>query len=261
LFVLPVVGLSGPLFGFAVLGLLVLGAIQFWLPDDRRERRIGHGAAMSYPTLASPPTGSSIVAATATRRSRKRLKWNDPRIRRWIVAGVIAGHAQAAALTCIGFLVIDRLALPPLGSEGPIAIVMMAGASATLAAQWGLIPHLQAGPRALIIWGALIAAAGLFVTMLAGDLYGLTIGFALASVGFGLTRPGFTGGASLAVPLADQGAVAGVITAANGISFVAAPSLGVALYTLDPRLPFGLSALLLAWLAASGWKRLAPRPS
>jgi len=49
----------------------------------------------------------------------------------------------------------------------------------------------------------LIAAAGLTWTMLADDLYGITIGFALASTGFGLTRPGFTAGASLAVPLAD----------------------------------------------------------
>ena len=88
--------------------------------------------------------------------------------------------------------------------------------------------------------------------MLATNLYGITIGFALASIGFGLTRPGFTAGASLAVPLADQGGVAGVITSANGISFVAAPALGMALYTLDPNLPFALSALLLVALAWLG---------
>ena len=93
---------------------------------------------------------------------------------------------------------------------------MMAGAAAMLGAQWALIPRLGLSPRALILWGSLIAAAGLVGTMLASDLYGITIGFALSSLGFGFTRPGFTGGASLAVPLAEQGAVAGVITAANG---------------------------------------------
>ncbi len=81
-----------------------------------------------------------------------------------------AGHAQAATLTCIGFYVIDRLSLAPQGSEGPIAIVMMAGASATLAAQWGLIPRLGLGPRALILWGSAIAAAGLLGTMMASEL-------------------------------------------------------------------------------------------
>jgi MFS family permease len=255
LFVLPFIGLPGPLFAFSAIGLLVAAAIWTWLPDDRLGRKTGRGAAMSYPSLATTPTGASIVAATSPRQ--KRLKWNDPRIRRWIIAGVAAGHAQAATLTCLGFFIIDRLALEPHGSEGPISIVMMAGASATLAAQWGLIPRIDALPRKLILWGALIAAAGLTGTMLADDLYGITIGFALASTGFGLTRPGFTGGASLAVPLAEQGAVAGVITAANGISFVAAPAIGMALYAIDPRIPFAASAALLIGLAVAGRRGLS----
>ena len=128
--------------------------------------------------------------------------------------------------------------------------------AATLAAQWGLIPRIDAAPRALIVWGAVIAAAGLIGIIFAENLYGITLGFAVASVGFGLTRPGFTGGASLAVPLSDQGSVAGVITAANGISFVAAPALGMALYGLDPDIPFALSALLLAILALWARRRL-----
>lgn len=250
LFVLPFVGLPGPLFAFAAIGAMVFAAILLWLPNDRLGRKVGRGAAMSYPSLATQPTGASVVAATSPRRER--LKWNDRRIRSWIIAGVVAGHAQAATLTCLGFFIIDRLNLSPQGSEGPISIVMMAGASATLAAQWGLIPRLAAGPRTLILWGAPIAAVGLTGTMLAGDLYGITIGFALASIGFGLTRPGFTAGASLAVPLAEQGSVAGVITAANGISFVAAPAIGMALYTLEPHLPFAASALLLLLLAVAG---------
>lgn len=251
LFVFPPLGLSGPLFAFALIAIAVFAAILVWLPNDRYGRRTGRGAAMSYPSQASAVTGASVVAATAPGK-RKRLKWKDPRVRPWVLAGVAAGHAQAAILTCLGFFVIDRLELAPVGSEDSIAIVMMAGASATLAAQWGLIPRISAGPRALLVWGSLIAAIGIAGTMLAQDLYGIVVGFALASVGFGLTRPGFTAGASLAVPLADQGAVAGVITSANGISFVAAPAAGMALYALDPNLPFMLSALLLVALAWLG---------
>jgi MFS family permease len=248
LFVFPPLGLSGPLFAFGFIAIAVFAAILAWLPNDKYGRRGGRGAAMSYPSQASAVTGASVVAATAPGR-RKRLKWSDPRIKPWIAAGVTAGHAQAAILTCLGFFVIDRLALAPRGAEDSIAIVMMAGASATLAAQWGLIPRLSVGPRALLIWGSLVAALGLGGIMVATDLYGITIGFAVASIGFGLTRPGFTAGASLAVPLAEQGGVAGVITAANGISFVAAPALGMALYSIEPNLPFGLSAALLIFLS------------
>jgi MFS family permease len=256
LFVLPLVGLAGPLFAFALIGLAVVISVILWLPNDRFGRRVGHGAAMSYPSLASPPTGASVRAATAQHR-QQRLSWKDERIRPWIIAGVVAGHAQAAILTCIGFFIIDRLHLAAWGSEGPIAIVMMAGAVATLGAQWGLIPRLGFGPRMLILWGALIAAGGLIGTMLSQNLYGITISFAVASLGFGFTRPGFTAGASLAVPLAEQGAVAGVITSANGISYVLAPALGISLYGLNHDLPFAAFALLLIVLAAVGRRRLS----
>src|SRR5690242_1892177 len=256
LFVLPLIGLSGPLFAFALIAAAVFVSILLWLPDDRAGRRVGRGAAMSYPSLASTPTGASVVAATTSRR-HKRLSWKDARVRPWIIAGVAAGHAQAATLTCIGFFVIDRLHLAPSGSEGPIAIVMMAGAVATLGAQWVLIPRLGLNPRSLILSGALIAAAGLFGTILSNDLYEITIGFAVASLGFGFTRPGFTAGASLAVPLAEQGAVAGVITAANGISYVLAPALGIGLYGWHHDLPFAVFAVVLVGLAFAGRNSLS----
>jgi MFS family permease len=258
LFVLPIVGLSGPLFVFAGVAVLVFAAIVAGLPDDTKPRhgpRRGHGAAMSYPSLASAPTGASVIAAT--RPKGKSLKWSDPRIRHWITAGVVAGHAQAATLACIGFFVIDRLQLQPHGSEKEISIVMMAGAAATLAAQWGLIPRLGLGPRPLILWGSLVAAVGLVITMAAGELYGIVLGFGLASLGFGLTRPGFTAGASLAVPLAEQGGVAGVVTAANGSAYVLAPGIGILLYAADPHWPFIAGAALLLGLVLWGRRRLA----
>ncbi len=259
LFVVPPLGLPGPFYGFAAIGLLVLFAIGRWLPDDTKPRhgkRAGHGAAMSYPSLATATTGASVVAATSP-RVPARMHWSDDRIRRWIVAGVGAGHAQAAVLTFLGFFVIDRLGLEPLGSEGPIAIVLMAGAGATLAAQWGLIPRLGWSPKWLVVWGALIAAVGLAILIVATDLYLLVLGFSLASLGFGFTRPGFTGGASLAVPLAEQGSLAGVITAANGISYVAAPTVTMLLYQVDPALPAWLALGGLVLLALWGWRRLA----
>jgi len=259
LFVLPVVGLPGPFFGFAVIGLAVWLSVWRWLPDDMnhgRGPRAGHGAAMSYPSLATATTGASVIASTAPRPSA-RMQWSDSRIRGWIVAGVASGHAQAAVLTYLGFLVIDRLDLAPLGSEGPIAIVLMAGAAATLAAQWGLIPRLGLRPRALVASGALIAAGGFAVLSLAGDLYALVVGFSLASLGFGFTRPGFTGGASLAVSLAEQGSIAGIITSANGVSYIAAPTVSMLVYQLDSTLPSVLCGLGMVALAAWAWRRLA----
>ena len=112
----------------------------------------------------------------------------------------------------------------------------------------------------MILWGSAIAAVGTVVTMVATDLYGLVLGFGVASLGFGFTRPGFTGGASLAVPLAEQGGVAGVITSANGIAYVAAPTVGMALYAIDPHWPFAVSAALLVALVLWGQRALHAAP-
>ena len=254
LLVLPFVGLSGPVFAFAMIGALVFAAILFLLPSDAGSGADGRGAAMSYPSLGSPPTGASVIAATA--EAGDRLSWRDARILPWLLAGVVAGHAQAASLTPLGFLIIDRLGLPPAEAQPLIGIVMMAGASATLVAQWGLIPRLNLPPRALILWGCALAAAGLAIDAMASDLYGLTMGFALSSLGFGFIRPGFTAGASLAIGQREQGAVAGMITAANGIAFIVAPGLGVWLYSLSRPLPYWIAAALTLGVLAWGWRRL-----
>ncbi|HZF43335.1 MAG TPA: MFS transporter [Sphingomonadaceae bacterium] len=258
LLVLPFVGLSGPVFAFAMIGAAVFAAIWFLLPSDATATgEAGRGAAMSYPSLGSTPTGASVIAATSEAGGNAmRLSWRDPRIFPWLFAGVVAGHAQAASLTPLGFLVIDRLGLPPVEAQPLIGIVMMAGASATLVAQWGLIPRLGLGPRALILWGCALAAAGLAVDAMATDLYGITMGFALSSLGFGFIRPGFTAGASLAVGQSGQGAVAGMITAANGLAFIVAPGLGVWLYSVAEPLPYWVAAALTLGLLAWGWKRL-----
>lgn len=255
LLILPFVGLSGPVFAFAIIGVGVFAAIWFLLPNDTATNA-GKGAAMSYPSLGSPPTGASVIAATAP-DGGERLSWRDPRIFPWLSVGVVAGHAQAATLTPLGFLVIDRLGLPPVQAQPLIGIVMMAGASATLIAQWGLIPRLNLGPKTLILWGCGLAAAGLAIDALATDLYGLTMGFALSSLGFGFIRPGYTSGASLGIGQSGQGTVAGMITAANGLAFIVAPGLGVWLYGLSGSLPYIVAAALIAGLLGWSWKQLA----
>ena len=80
----------------------------------------------------------------------------------------------------------------------------------------------------------------------------------MASLGFGFFRPGFTSGASLAVGPHEQNAVAGMVTSVNGVAFIAAPAIGVALYGLWMPLPFLVTAWLMLGLAAWVAWRLSP---
>ena len=126
-------------------------------------------------------------------------------------------------------------------------------AGAALLVQWGVIPLLRLSPRRLTIVGAGLSAVGVALTGLAPSLYGIALAYALASLGFGFTRPGFTAGASLAVGSAAQGSVAGRVTSVNGASFVLGPSIGIALYELARPLPYlvaGAALLVLAITAA-----------
>jgi hypothetical protein len=172
--------------------------------------------------------------------------------------GAIGGHGHAALLGVIGFLVIDRMELPLDRAQQWIAIVLIAGAGASLLAQWWLIPQLALDPRQLVIWGSVVAAAGLLMTGFSSGSYGITMGFALASLGFGLFRPGFTSGASLAVAPHEQNAVAGMVTSVNGVAFIAAPAAGVALYTAAMPAPFVATAVLMVGLAVWTTFRFTP---
>lgn len=259
LFILPFFGLAAPMLVFASIGVAVLIALRLRLPDDvpRFEAR---GTVSPYPTSAS-------VAAVGDDENHENegieapsepLGWRDPRTQPWLLAGFIGGQAQAMILGVIGFLILDRLnlRLRPDEAADPTGLVLMAGAFASLLAQWGLIPILKPGPRMAVLSGSALAALGIAVVGFSSDLHGITIGFALASLGFGLFRPGFTAGASLSVPRRDQGSVAGMTASINGSAYVVSPAIGVILYGWHAEWSFGLMALFCAFLVGWGWKAL-----
>ncbi len=251
-FVLPVVGLAGPLLVFAVIGVCVWLAVTILLPNDM-PRHKARGSISSEPSIGGLSGASALSdededEEDIDRPTDKRLRWKDPRILPWLLIGILGGHGHAAFLGVIGFLVIDRLGVPLDEAQQAIGIVLMAGAGATLLAQWGLIPQLKAPPKRLVIWGFVLGAVGCLITGFTTTLHGITLGFAIASLGMGLFRPGFTSGASLAVSRGEQGQVAGMVASVNGMAFIAAPAVGVLIYGVSMPLPFVICAATFALL-------------
>ena len=216
---LPPVGLVGPVFGFALLAAVVLVVVTRGLPKPR------------------PP--GERQAATAARRGL----WRDPRIRPFLIYAFALVSIQAVNIASLGFLVIDTVDLPPARAQTFVGAALMAGALSGLLAQWGLIRMLHMSPRALMRWGVGLAALGNAALSVAPDFGTVVFSYGLMSIGFGFARPGFTAGASLAVNEADQGSVAGAMTAVIGAAFVVSPVVGVALYELWRPGPFLMNAV------------------
>ena len=127
------------------------------------------------------------------------LRWRDPRVAPFIVFGFVLASAQVMGGQILGFLVIDKLHIAPIRAQPFIAVAMMAGAVASLSAQWGVIRFFRMSPRLLLRWGAGLAALGSLLMGLAPSFAMVVAAFALTSLGFSLARPGFTAGSSLSV--------------------------------------------------------------
>jgi MFS family permease len=260
LMVLPFmdIGLTGPFLSFALIGLLALILLRLRLPNDEPQFP-ARGRAFDASGSGAP--ADSVVGHDDDHdmdEEPPKLRWFEPRLRHWVIAGLVGGHAQAMVLGISGFLVLDRLGMrdtPELGA-GPVGIVLMCGALATLLAQWGLIPRFNLGPRAATLSGIATAAFGVVILGSAQQLHSIALGYSIASLGFGLFRPGTTAGTSLAVTRAEQGQASGIVASVAGASFIYAPALGVLLYNLSDWLGFGLIIVLCLVVLATGWRYL-----
>jgi MFS family permease len=261
-FIVPGLGLVGPFAAFSIIAVVVLIALRLRLPDDS-PAYAARGDVISAPFSASsdsrPLTSENTETEPTLFGDVAKISWFDQRLRPWLVAGLLGGHAQAATMGLVGFLVLDRLGLrgdPGAGAQN-IALVMFAGAAATLFAQWGVIPTLRLGPRASCLWGISLGAAGVAALSIASTLHAITVSFAIVSLGFGLFRPGFTAGASLAVSRAEQGQSAGIVASVNGAGYIVAPAIGVWLYGHNPWIGFGAILALCAGVVILGTKGMS----
>ncbi|MBA4013712.1 MAG: MFS transporter [Phenylobacterium sp.] len=252
LFVLPLIGLSGPMFGFALLAGVMLFVVWRFLPESKH-------------MPVAPVKAQVAKDATGGDATKEKPMWRDPRVTPFLIYGFIVAVCQTAQGQTLGFLIIDKLQLSPLQAQGFIAIAMMFGAMAGLLAQWGIIRMFEMTPRQLLRWGVAVAALGNVIVAFQPTYGAVVAGYAISSLGFGLARPGFTAGSSLAVGMHEQARVAGAIAAVNGVNVVLAPFF-VWLYERIAPAPFilcgGLMVLMLIYAFRNEQLRNAhPQPA
>jgi len=227
-FILPIVGLAGPMYVFAAVGLAMLSVVWRFLPSGDVVR---------------------VPSSSGKRGEAGKGLWKDPRVRDFLLYGLLITGAQAVNISVLGFHIIDEMAATGSSASQAqpfIGLAMFAGALATLMVQWGLIPLLKMQPLALMRWGAALALLGNLMSVSSPSYFSVVVGYAVVSMGVGFARPGFTAGSSLAVGPHEQGTVAGLMMALAGLSFLGPPVIGVALYEWAEPAPFLGNAVLLA---------------
>jgi MFS family permease len=236
LFVLPVVTLAGPLYAFAVAAFVILVVVHRLLPegDLTEEQRL---EVSRHP---APVKGAPGI-------------WRDPRVMPFLIYGFLVALCQTVQTQTLGFMIIDKLGVPPLEAQGYTAVAMMAGAVAGLLAQWGLIRMFRMSPASLLKWGAGLAAVANLLAAFAPNYWTVVIGYSTASLGYAFARPGFSAGASLSVDMHEQAQVAGAISSIFGLNVIFAP-LFVWLYQHVHEGPFLVNMAILIGLTVYAFK-------
>jgi len=241
MFVLPMVGLAGPLFAFAVIAAAMLLVVARWLPEEKvPPRSLDDDQRRFVPAEAE--------AGPEAKTTKRRPLWRDPRLIPFLIYGFLIASCQSVIQQILGFLIIDKVGLPPMQALDYTKMAWMTGAIAGLLAQWGLIRMFAMSPRHLLRWGAGLAAGGSLLMAIAPDYWTVVIAFALCNLGFAFARPGFTAGSSLAVGPGEQASAAGAIAAVNGVNIIFAPFF-VALYGRIHIAPFLVVLAVLFGLA------------
>lgn len=240
-FIIPGLGLAGPMLVFTAIGLGVFFLVKLKLPaGDYQPTDEGHRPTSALETEDTAQTKGGIWGQL----------WQTPGVRPFMIYAFVMGSAQAINSQTLGFQVIDALNLPPVKAQTFIGLALFAGAAATLIAQWGLIRLLHLNPKDLLRWGAVLIIGGNLIGGLMPGFHAAVVGYTLASFGYAFARPGFTSGASLTVGPDLQAKVAGVLVGLNGACWLASPIIGVALYQALKPTPFMLVATIMAGLFA-----------
>ncbi|MCI6556250.1 MAG: MFS transporter [Schaalia hyovaginalis] len=176
----------------------------------------------------------------------KRIRFTDPRVAPWLVSGLIIFLVFSSIATIFGFTIQDRFALSATETAGVSAIYLTVMGVAMIITQAVIAPKTRWRATKLLRTGFVIILAATPLIWPSSSHALLAAGCVLLGMGMGLALPGYNAGPTLKMSVEEQGAVAGVINANNGLAYAIAPLASTALYGWNPLAPFIISIILTA---------------
>jgi MFS family permease len=211
-------------------------------------------AGIGWLVLAKLPEHRTPRQDAGLGRSGAKGLWRHPTIFPYLLYAIGLSLITGVLSQTFPYVIMDRLHVEGAAAAQATAPPMTIGAMATLIAQLVLIPRLKLPVRSLMVYGAIMLAMASLFMVWAQDFALFAFSQMMIGFGQGLARPGFSAGASLAATQEQQGDVAGLVTAANGMGFVVSPLFGLWMYqNISPAAPFAFCAVLLAAMTIYAW--------
>lgn len=178
--------------------------------------------------------------------SPKRIKFSDPRVTPWLLGGLFMFLVFSSVQTIFGFTIQDRFGLSGKATAGVTAIYLFVMGVAMIFGQGVLSHKLKWGAAKLFRVGLLVLLIGVISLWPISSYALLTVSMLLVGIGAGLAIPGYNSGPTLQMDKEEQGAVAGLINANNGIAYALAPVASTALYEWNTLAPFIIGIAVMA---------------
>lgn len=217
----------GPVFPmFAAAGLALLAGIWAFvaLPEPARQARRG------------PPAS---------------LKFSDARILPYLVGWIVVFGVFTGVQTVTAAYIADQYGvLEVSAAQRTMMIAMLVMAFCTLLVQAVVLQTWKAPPGTMLRTGFAVMLAALLLLAFGTGPLTLYAAYGLFGVSFGFTAPGLNAAGSLSVRPEEQGAAAGLLSAAPTIGMIFGPILCGLVYRLAPSLPMLGGALLTALVGA-----------
>jgi MFS family permease len=152
-----------------------------------------------------------------------------------------------------GFYIQDMLHLTVKNATRYVGVFLSTAGLTLVFAQILIVNRFRWSPNKLMSIGLPIVCLGFVLLSISHEILYFLISFMLIGIGIGMSLPGSMSAASLIVDRTQQGKIAGMITALNGIGAVIAPLLGSFLYRFSPQVPFYTCILLLVGASLLIW--------
>ncbi|MDF9410562.1 MFS transporter [Brevibacillus laterosporus] len=184
---------------------------------------------------------------------RNKLNLRKPGIRPYLLIALCMMSAIVMLQVTAGFYVQDKFGLNSKDTALWVGISLFCVGFMMALVQIVVIRKRFFMPRTLLRIGLPILGGGLLLLVFINNLFSFVLAFLLLGVGGGFAMPGYTAGVSLASGEEEQGAAAGLTTAATGVGSFVAPIAGTALYRIQPEAPYWVGFLVVALLTIYVW--------